>query len=147
MSLICCFGQYIVTFYTRFVILRPLRNFCYHSRFCILTTEFSRTVNVTGNVIFFHLYKWYLSRICCFSEHIVTCYTWFVILRLLRIFWNHSRACIYITDFCNAGNITVNMIIFIFPVTYTVLKKSVIMIETREWWQEMCKSLEITYHV
>ena len=102
----------IVICYTWFVILRPLRIFWHHSRVFILITDFCRTGNVTGNVIFFHLCKWYLSRICCFSEHIVTCYTWFVILRLLRIFWNHSRACIYITDFCNAGNVTGNVIIF-----------------------------------
>ena len=36
---------------------------------------------------------------------------------------------------------------FLFPVTFTVLEKSVIKIQTRDWFQKMRKSLRITNHV
>ena len=63
---------------------------------------------------FFHVCKWHLSDNCCLSEHIVTYYTWFVILRLSRIFCYCSRVCILITDFSRAGNDTGNVIFFTF---------------------------------
>ena len=156
---------------------------------------------------FIHFYKWYLSLIYCFNEHIVTCYTWFFFILIpLRIFWHHSRVCILITDFCRTGNVTGNVIFFtyvngichvyvvlvnifspvihdllfldfcasfetipvlvsilqtsvtremsremwlsfLFPVTFTVLQKSVIKIKTREWCQKMRKGMRITNHV
>ena len=109
------FNEHIVICYTWFVILRLLHIFCHHSRVCILITDSCRAGNDTGNVIFIHFYKWYLSLLCCSIQHIVTCYTWYVILIPLCIFCHHSRVCILITDLSRTVNVTGNFIFF----TYT----------------------------
>ena len=94
LSFICCFSEHIVTCFTWFVIRLLLCIYRHHSCVYILITNFYRAGSFTGNVIFFNIYECYLLPICCFSEHIVSYYKWFVILRLQRIYSNHFHVCI-----------------------------------------------------
>ena len=147
MSRICCFSEHIFTCYTWFVILRLLRIFWNHSRVCILITDFSRTVNVTGNFIFFT----YTNGICHVFVVLVNILPP-VIHDLLSSYTCASFATISVSLSQLQTSVTREMsremwLCSHFPWLFSVLEKSVIETQTREWWQKMRKGMRITNHV
>ena len=147
LSLSCCFSEHIVTCYTWYVILILLCIFCHHFRVCILLTDLSRTVNVTGNFIFFT----YTNGICHVFVVLVNIMPP-VIHDLLSSYPCASFATIPVSISQLQTSVTREMsremwLWSHFPWIFSILEKSVIKIETREWWQKMRKSLRIAFHV
>ena len=147
LSLICCSIQHIVTCYTWYVILIPLCIFCHHSRVCILITDLSRTVNVTGNFIFFT----YTNGIC----HVFVVLVNILQLVIYDLLFSYPCAS-FVTIPVSVSQLQTSImreisremwLSSLFPLLFSVLEKSVIEIQIRDWWQTMRKGMRITNHV